>query len=55
MPHSNSYQFQFNQTIFGIILMYRESIPANSCGVWEWGKWRRAKWSDMYLYRGETK
>ncbi len=48
---STSYQFQHKQTWFGIVLMYREAVPAYSHGVWEWGKWRKAKWSDMYLLK----
>ena len=44
------YQFQFKQMWFGIVLMYREAAPANGMGDWEWGRWRKAKWSDMYLY-----
>lgn len=51
---STSYQFQHKQTFFGIVLMYRESVPANGIGDFEWGNWRKAKWSDMYLF-GRTK
>lgn len=51
--NSSSYQFQFKQTFSGIVLMYREAVPANGYGDFEWGKWRKAKWSDMYLYRRE--
>ena len=50
MVNSNSYQVQFKQTWFGIVLMFRCAIPANGYGDREWGKWRKAKWSDMYLY-----
>ncbi len=48
------FQFQHKQTWFGIVLMYRCAVPANGYGDWEWGSWRKAKWSDMYLYRKQA-
>ena len=45
---STSYQFQHRQTWFGVVLMFRESV-GNGHGTWDWGHWRKAKWSDMYL------
>lgn len=51
---STDFQFQFKQTWFGVVLMYREAVPGSFPGYWEWGHWRKAKWSDMYLYRGTT-
>ena len=51
---STSYQFQHRQTWFGIVLMYREAVLANGYGDFEWGRWRKAKWSDMYLYVSKT-
>ena len=49
---STDYQFQHKQTMFGIVLMYREAVTANGYGDFEWGRWRKARWSDMYLYKG---
>lgn len=51
---STDYQFQHRQTWFGVVLMYREAVPANGYGDFEWGRWRKARWSDMYLYRSKS-
>lgn len=50
MIRSQDYQFEHKQTWYGIVLMFRHAVPANGVGDWEWGRWRKAKWSDMYLY-----
>lgn len=52
---STDFQFLHKQTWFGVVLMYREAVCANGYGDFEWGRWRKAKWSDMYLYRKDAK
>lgn len=42
---------QLTDEIMALADAYANAVPANGHGDFEWGSWRKAKWSDMYLYR----
>ena len=54
-PSYNSIQFAFKQTLFGVVLMVRRAVPAESTGMWDWGRWRKADFADLALYLKERK
>lgn len=49
----SDYQFALKPTLFGIVMMFREAVPANGVGDFEWGRWRRANWKDMTRFTPE--
>lgn len=51
----DSVRFAFKQTVFGIVLMVQRSIPAESPGMWCWGRWKKATFADLSEYLENTK
>ncbi len=47
---STDIEFEFKQTLFGIVLMVRRATPCESPGMWAWTRWRKARFSDMAEY-----
>lgn len=43
MPQSYNIQFTIRQKLCGPVVYVRETIPANSFGVFKWGPWKKAK------------
>ena len=54
-PHYNSVRFAFKQTVFGIVLMVQRTVPSESPGLWEWGRWKKATFAELPEYLENTK
>jgi hypothetical protein len=46
---SRARQFTIIQTVFGPMLYVRSSTPADARGCSEWGKWRKARPSEVQM------
>lgn len=46
----NSIQFCHKQAWCGIILMVRDTVPANGPGDFMWTKWRKANYVEYEIY-----
>ena len=42
-------QFTIKQTMFGPMLYVRHSVPAFGIGDFEWGRWRKARLSEIQM------
>lgn len=42
-------QFTIKQTLFGPMLYVRIAVPAIPPGVFEWGRWRKARLSEIQM------
>lgn len=51
----NSIQFAYKQTLFGIVLMSRRSVPGDDPGYWQWSRWRKADFADLAIYMEKSK
>lgn len=49
-PRYDRIQFTHKQTWFGVVLMVRDTIPANCYGDFEWTKWRKANYVEYEIY-----
>jgi hypothetical protein len=49
-PRPDSIQFCHKQTLFGVVLMVRDTKPANGYGDFEWGNWRKANYVEYEIY-----
>ena len=46
----DSIQFCHKQTWYGIVLMVRDTVPANGYGDFEWRSWRKANYVEYETY-----
>ena len=46
---SQARQFTVKQTIFGPMVYVRHAVPAYGPGDFEWGKWRKARLSEIQM------
>jgi hypothetical protein len=49
-PRSDSIQFCHKQTMCGVVLMVRDTQPANDYGDIEWRDWRKATYVEYEIY-----
>jgi len=49
MVNHDARQFTIKQTLFGPMLYVRHAVPDIAPGCWIWGRWRKARLSEIQM------